>query len=232
METGEKKNSNFLAMSILVAALIIGGSSIYSASIKGGNPSNNVGNVAINAGNDNGQPTIVNVSEDDDVILGDKDAPVTMIVFGDFQCPYCKRLFDESEGRLRDEYVATGKLKVVYRDFPLRSIHPYAQPSAEAAECAKEQGKYWAYHDELFRRQDTLATIDYGSLAAELGLDKAKFNKCVAEGRYKDEIEKDYQDGIAAGVQGTPASFINGKFISGAQPYEAFKAAIEETLNS
>ncbi len=215
-----EQKSNFLAISILAAAVIVGGSVIYSANLKGGDANPNTNNTT---------PGV-----DDDVILGDPKAPVTLIEFGDYQCPFCLKLFEETEGKLREEFVKTGELKMVYRDFPLDQIHPFARPSAEAAECARDQGKYWTYHDALFEKQKELASLDFTILAGELGLDTAQFKSCVDTRKYKDEVEKDYQDGIAAGVTGTPGNFIvSGEFVKylpGALPYEAFKAAIEEAL--
>jgi protein-disulfide isomerase len=101
-------------------------------------------------------PNLVMATIDDDTVLGDANAPVTMIVFGDFQCPYCGQAYQTGEKQVRDEYVKSGKVKMVYRDFPLINIHPSAIPAAEASECAKAQGKYWQYHDALFENQDKL----------------------------------------------------------------------------
>ncbi len=231
------KRDNFLAMSILIAAFVVGGSFIYSAGLKGGNsgglaqvgggdPSENVGGTPL------GTPPEI----DDDVILGDPDAPVTIIAFGDYQCPFCKKLFDESERQIRAEYIETGKVRMVYRDFPLdqppQPLHPFARGAAEAAECARDQGKYWAYHDKLFTLQSQLSSdpVFFEGIAVTLDLDMNSFRACVQSRKYKDEVEKDYQDGVAAGVRGTPATFVNGKLISGAVPFASFKAAIDEAL--
>lgn len=229
MET-QSKSSNFLAGSILAAALIIGGSFIYGSRLGQADADKPLAQVGANretpAVNTN------NPTADDDVILGDPDAPVTMIEFGDYQCPFCRKLFTETEIQLRKEYIETGKLRMIYRDFPLDQIHPFARPAAEAAECARDQGKYWIYHDMLFTKQDDLATLDFALEAGKLGLDQSQFKECYQNKKYAAEVEKDYQDGLAAGVTGTPANFINGKFLPGAQPYEVFKAAIEEALRN
>jgi protein-disulfide isomerase len=232
--TPPEKRDNFLAMSILTAAIIIGGALIYSTGLKSG------GGLAQVAGGGNQQiPSLDNnnVSAEDDVILGDPNAPVTLIEFGDYQCPYCEAQFKDTEPKIRDEYIKTGKVKMAYRDFPLSAIHPHAESAAEAAECARGEGKYWAYHDALFGGQDKLSTerTFYLALANQLGLDIAKFQACIDGHMTKAEVEKDYQDGIAAQVQGTPATFVvdkkgKVKLISGAQPYEAFKAAIDTAL--
>jgi len=226
------KRSNFLSISILAAALIIGGSLIYSAGLKGGGATRPVAQVV--GGNE--AATNNNPGIDDDVILGDPEAPVTLIEFGDYQCPFCKRMFDETEKRLRDEYVKTGKLNMVYRDFPLDQIHPFARPAAEAAECARDEEKYWVYHDLLFNRQGEIPSMDFVAVAEELRLDTTQFKQCFDSRKYQDEVQKDYDDGIAAGVTGTPGNFIISgnfsRFLPGALPYEAFKAAIEEALQS
>lgn len=215
------KNTLLVPMSIIIAGVIVAGAIVYKPN---GGSDIAADPVVAEPAMEYEAPTI-----DDDVVLGEEDAPVTIIEFGDFECPFCKRLHDEAGVQLRDEYIKTGKVKMVYRDYPL-SFHPSAQPAAEAAECAGEQGKYWQYHDELFTRQATLAGLDYVKLAGELGLDTATFKTCVDTHKYADEIAKDMADGNAAGVDGTPATFINGKLVSGAVPYATIKAAIEEAL--
>ncbi len=227
------KRDNFLAVSILVAAFVIGGSFIYGAGVKG----SNAGLAQVNGGNPDEIPEIPQGTPptiDDDVILGDPNAPVTVIAFGDYQCPFCKKLFDESESQLRKEYIETGKVKMVYRDFPLDSIHPFARGAGEAAECARDEGKYWTFHDQLFARQAEISgdTTLFVSIAGNLKFNLANFENCIESRKYKDEVERDYQDGTAAGVRGTPATFINGKLISGAVPYATFKAAIDEALQN
>ncbi len=228
MENGSEKKDHTLAISILIAALLIGGSFIYGSGLQrgAGEPrDNNTATV--------GQTPIDNITADDDVILGDPEAPVTLVVFGDYQCPYCKRMFDETEQQMRKDYIEDGKINMVFRDFPLDNIHPYARSAAEATECARDEGKYWAYHDVLFDRQQDIPSIDFVALAEELGLDAGAFNACVSDRKYKDEVQKDYLDGIAAGVSGTPGTFVlleDGtafRFIEGAQPYTVFTSAIE-----
>ena len=171
----------------------------------------------------------IDVSVDDDPVKGDKNAPVTIIEFSDFQCPFCGKFFKETFGQIDEKYIKTGKVKMVFRDFPL-SFHENAQKSAEAAECADEQGKFWEYHDMLFENQEKLSVEDLKRYAVELGLDKDKFDSCLDSEKYKDEVKKDFSDGQKYGVSGTPAFFINGKLVSGAQPFSAFEKVIEAEL--
>ena len=175
----------------------------------------------------------VDVSADDDPVEGKDNAKVTIIEFSDFQCPFCGKFYSQTLSEIKSKYIDTGKVKLVYRDFPLTQIHPNAEPAAEAADCANEQDKFWEYHNLLFEKQDEWTSIGVSKLkdyAKDLKLDTDKFNKCLDSGKYKDEVAKDEQDGIKAGVQGTPSFFINGKILSGAQPFSAFQAAIEAEL--
>lgn len=169
------------------------------------------------------------VSLDDDPSKGSDNAPVTIIEFSDYQCPYCARFWRDTLPQIEEEYIETGKVKFVYRDFPL-GFHQYAQKAAEAAECADEQGNYWDYHDKLFENQNALDTASLKQYAKDLGLDTAKFNDCLDSGKYASEVQKDFEDGQAAGVTGTPAFFINGQSVVGAQPFSAFKQVIDAEL--
>jgi len=121
------------------------------------------------------------------------------------------------------------RIRFVYRNFPLGN-HPNARPAAEAAQCANEQGKFWPYHDRLFGDQRRLSEDELKRTAADLGLDAPRFNACVDSHKYKDVVDADIRDGEEAGVTGTPAFFVNGRLLSGAQPYEAFKRVIDEEL--
>ena len=175
------------------------------------------------------QPTRQNIAVDDDPVLGNKNAPVTIVEFSDFQCPYCGRFYTQTLPSIKKEYIDTGKVKIVYRDFPL-SFHANAQPAAEATECADEQGKYWEYHDEIFKNQQSLSSDLYLKLAEDLGLDADKFKICIETNKYKEEVNADFNYGQNAGVSGTPTFFINGIKLVGAQPYEAFKQIIDAEL--
>jgi protein-disulfide isomerase len=145
--------------------------------------------------------------------------------------------------QLKSEYVDTGKVKFIFRDFPLNSIHPAAQKSAEAAECAGEQGKYYEAHDKLFAEEEKRGsgTVNYNVtdikawIAQIPGIDASAFNTCLDSGKYASEIEDDFNDGIAAGVEGVPIFFIgkvdgNAEILGGAQPFSAFKAVIDPLL--
>lgn len=187
------------------------------------------------------QPVIEKVvSIDDDPIKGDKNAPVTIIEFSDYECPFCKRSYDNVVTKLDEEYISKGKVKLVFRDYPL-PFHKKAVPAAVAANCAGEQGKYWEVHDFLFENPDKLDAASVISSAAGIGLDKAKFEACVKDKSKEKEIEKDVEDGQKYGVRGTPSYFIGkttdgdeitGTFIRGAQPYTVFKELIDEQLKA
>lgn len=161
--------------------------------------------------------------------FGKQDAPVEIIEFSDFQCPFCKRFFEETYPQIKEEYIKTGKVKMYYRDFPLPS-HQYAQKAAEAARCAGDQEKYWAMHDEMFTYQNAISADELKFYAETIGLDMASFSTCLDTGKYAEEVQKDVADGQAMGVGGTPTFFINGIIISGAYPFEAFKQIIDEQL--
>lgn len=174
----------------------------------------------------------LDISADDDAILGNSNALVEIIEFSDYECPFCARHFDETLPLVIKNYVDTGKVKIILRDFPL-SFHPYAQKAAEATECAGEFGddKYWKYHDKLFENQDALDIASLKKYAVELGLDSAEFNNCLDSGQMESEVLKDLRDGESYGVSGTPGFFINGIPLEGAQPYSEFERVIESELN-
>lgn len=154
----------------------------------------------------------ITVSEEDH-IRGDANAPVTVIEFSDFQCPYCAR-FHETMLQAMDKYPT--KIKWVYKHFPLSSIHSQAQLAAEASECAAEQGNFWEFADEVVKRQSSLSRNTFGEVAQMLNLDTSQFDNCVASGKYKSKVQADYALGLQNGVNGTPGLFINGKFYRGA----------------
>lgn len=169
-------------------------------------------------------------------VMGSPDAPVTIVEFTDFQCPFCRRYDQETLSQIKDNYVESGKVRYVLKHFPLTQIHPQAVSAAIAVECAGEQGKFWEMHDKLFEEQqqwsgkDDAASVFKG-FAKDLGLDEKDFDACVTEERYKDKVMANQKEGVAAGVRGTPAFFINGQFVSGAQPYEVFQQIIEQALS-
>lgn len=172
---------------------------------------------------------VVEVSIDDDSIEGDLNAPVTIVEFSDYECPYCARFWKDAYSEIVTEYVDTGKVKLVFRDFPL-SFHKEAQKAAEAAECAGEQDKYYEMHDKLFGEGVVGGVTTFKAYATELNLNMDKFNTCLDNGEMAEEVKKDFADGQKYGVTGTPAFFINGEKIVGAQPFEAFKQIIDSKL--
>lgn len=158
--------------------------------------------------------------------MGPANAPVTIVEWSDFQCPFCSRVvptMKQVEERYKD------KVRVVFRQYPL-PMHPQAQKAAEASLCANEQGKFWQYHDALFADQQALAVDQLKSKAAGMGLDATKFNECLDSNKHAKTVKDDMREGSLAGVSGTPAVFINGRMLSGAQPFEEFAKIIDEEL--
>jgi len=186
----------------------------------------------------------IKISTDDDPIRGNKDAPVTIVEFSDFQCPFCARFHTQTLPLILEQYINTGKVKLVYRDFPLQNSHPNAMAAAVAAECAHEQDKYWEYHDTLFENQgvwnkaNSTSTISiFENFATELELNQEQFNTCLNSGKYVSEINNDLRDGRDYGVTGTPGFFVGSDEkgfvkIDGAQPFEVFKSVIDTQLNT
>jgi protein-disulfide isomerase len=158
---------------------------------------------------------------------GTEGAPVTIVKFEDFHCPYCRRIQSTlSELLLRYD----GQIKIVHRDFPLDTVHPQARAAHEAARCAGEQGKFWAYHDLLYANGPKSAPEDLKTLAKQGGLDADKFEECLDSGRTLAGIEADVAEGNRLGLTGTPAFIINGRLLSGAQPIENFVEVINQEL--
>jgi protein-disulfide isomerase len=158
---------------------------------------------------------------------GPADAPVTIVEFSDFQCPFCKQVVPTLE-QITQKY--GDKVRLVFRQFPLTSIHPFAQKAAEAALCANEQGKFWQMHDAMFGDQTKLEVAALKTTAAGLGVDKAKFDECLDSGRFAARVKDDEKAGALVGVSGTPAIFINGRSYSGAQPFDVLSGVIDEEL--
>jgi protein-disulfide isomerase len=158
---------------------------------------------------------------------GAADAPVTIVEFSEFQCPFCHRV-QATLKQLLERY--PGKVKLVHRDFPLDSLHPLARRASEAARCANDQRKFWEYHDAVFSHFPQASPGDLKKYAEEVGLDVAKFEGCLSGGVHKAAVQRDIDDGSRLGVTGTPAFFINGRLLSGAQPFDAFVRVIEDEL--
>jgi len=172
------------------------------------------------------EPPRTVVKASDSPAKGSTSAPVEIVEFSDFQCPYCLAA-NPTVQRVLQTY--GDRIHFVYRNFPLPN-HPNARPAAEAAQCANEQGRFWPYHDRLFANPSKLSDADLKQAAAELGLDTAKFSACVDTHKYRDAVDADMKAGQDAGVTGTPAFFINGRELTGAQPFDTFKRIIDEEL--
>ena len=173
------------------------------------------------------RPPSVNVPYDPARIKGNPEAPVTIVEFSDFQCPFCKA----AESTLKEVLTKySGRVKLAYLDFPLSEIHPKAQSAAEAARCAGEQGKFWEYHDALYADQSKLDGAGLVTSAVALNMDEKSFRSCLDSGKFKSKIEADREQGIKVGVAGTPGFFVNGVFLSGAQPQAEFEKIIDSQL--
>ncbi len=170
-----------------------------------------------------------------EVILGNADAEMTITEYSDFECPLCKRYFDNNFEEIRTAYVDTGKAKYIFKQFPLSSIHPKAQEAGEAALCAYEQEKFWEMHEMLFEKQREWARssdyiADFIAYSGELGMDQAAFEECLTSGKHANNVEKDYNEGRQRGVSGTPTVFVNDQKIVGAQPLSEFTKVIDAQL--
>lgn len=225
------KNEYILPASILTAAVLIAGAVIYTAGLPGAVDNNAVGGnkpVAIDS-------NVLKLTKDD-VILGDPNAPVTVIEYSDFQCPYCGRFFSQTEGQVRENYIKTNKVKLVYRHFAF--LGEESKAGAQATECAKDQGKFWDFHDALFTAemkdgQENSGNLNRGlfmTLASQLKMNAAEFGSCLDSKKYADKVSADYAGAQAVGVQATPTIFVNGTKVEGAVPYEQFKATIDAAL--
>ena len=186
--------------------------------------------------------TELKISADNDPIIGNSNAPITIIEFSDFQCPFCAKFHIQTLPKIMDEYIKEGKVKLVFRDFPIQSIHSNALLASVAAECANEQGKFKEMHDKLFENQNEWSSKDTDNLiilfnqySLEMGIEKEKFDSCLKNGKYIKEIQKDLDDGRTYGVSGTPGFFIGNDEmgfmeLKGAHPFENFKNVIDTQL--
>ena len=164
----------------------------------------------------------------DDPSIGSSSAPVTLVEFSDFQCPFCQRVAPTLK-QVKDTY--GDKVRVVWKDFPLTQIHPQAFKAGEAAHCAADQGKFWEYHDRLFANQQALQPNDLKKYAADLGLDAAAFATCLDTSKHGERVRDGVAEGSKLGVNSTPTIYINGRVLSGAQPYEVIASVIDEELS-
>ncbi len=232
----QEKNNRFLSVSIIIAAVLISGSLLYSIGIKGFEKNSQTAEVQ-KAVQKSAGPQI-----DDDVILGDPEAPVTVFVFSDYQCPFCGKFFKETESLIRENYVETGKAKMVFKD--LAFVGPESTLAAQAAECARDQQKYWAFHDALFNIEvnefETLGNNEnngnlneetFKNIASNLGMDVGEFLTCFESQKYAAEVENDFQEaGSIIDKISTPTIFIDKTIIQGAYPYSVFAQLIDEAL--
>ncbi|MCL5667138.1 MAG: DsbA family protein [Patescibacteria group bacterium] len=244
--------SNSVAISILLGAILVSASVFYNTrlilkKLDGG--SQNAASAGANnpapAGGNNApsvQPAVSIPARDGAAVIGNPNAPVTLVEFSDFQCPYCQRFFQDTFSQIKSKYIDTGKAKLVYRNFPL-PFHQNAEKAAEAGECANRQGKFEAYYNTLFSKGQSdgtgLAVADLKKYAAQLNLDTVKFNKCLDGGEAAAAINQDKAAAAQVGVNGTPNVFVNGKLVAvyangewqgGALPYETYEKYIEEAL--
>jgi protein-disulfide isomerase len=191
------------------------------------------------------QPSIpIKISADNDPIIGNPNAPITIIEFSDFQCPFCAKFHVETLPLIMNEYIKNGQVKLVFRDFPIQNIHPNALPASVAAECANEQEKFKEMHDILFEKQNDWSNqtldnviITFNQYASDMGLEEKEFDSCLKNGKYIEEIQKDLDDGRAYGISGTPGFFVGNNQIGfielkGAQPFENFKKVIDSQLKN
>lgn len=225
-----KKDSLWKYSTFILAAVLVIGAFVYFTGDKVSPPTGAVIN--------NPQPTLpgqtakVEVNIDGAPYKGEDDAPVVIVEYTDYQCPFCGRHYDQTYNQIMDQYVKTGKVKYVTKDFPL-SFHPFAQKSAEATHCVREQLKddgYYMMHDKIFANQETLSLENLKKWAREVGADGAKFDSCLDSGKTAMIVQKGMQEGQQDGIQGTPGFFVNGKLISGAVPFANFQQAIEAEL--
>ncbi|MCH7492054.1 DsbA family protein [Patescibacteria group bacterium] len=173
-------------------------------------------------------PTADITVRDDDHIRGDKNAPITLVEYSDFECPFCTR-HQPTLDQILEEY--DGQVKLVYRHYPL-SFHPEAQKAAEASECAGDQGQFWEMHDKLFalNADSNLSVANYKLAAGELGLKQSTFDNCLDDGDHAQTVTDELAEGTTYGVNGTPATFVNGQLVSGAVPFSSFKTIIDGLL--
>ncbi|KEQ56310.1 Na antiporter NhaA 2 protein [Marine Group I thaumarchaeote SCGC RSA3] len=182
------------------------------------------------------------ISKDDDPLLGDPDAPLSIIEFSNFQCKFCLRFYSDTLPLLKTHYIDTGKVNLIYRDFPIPKIYDNSMPAALASECANEQGKFWEYHDILFENQHTwrqnesdLPLLTFKQFANTLALNQEKFDSCLDSGKYADEINSDVGDGRDYAVSGTPTFFVGNDKVGysslfGTQSFSDFQKIIDEKL--
>ncbi len=221
----DQMNKYLIPGAIVLAGVVIAVAFIYS--VNGPSPKNAVKNEIAAIGS---MPPVTS----GDFVLGEANAPVTIVEYGDFQCPFCGKFFKDTEPTLRENYIKTGKVKFIYRDFAFLGQESFW--ASNAARCAGEQGKFWQYHDYLYsnqrgENQGAFSKNNLKSFAVALSLDAGKFNACMDSDKYLEEIKKETKAGGEAGVQGTPANFINSVLYAGALPTATFTQIIDAELS-
>ena len=230
----EQKKDRLLPISIIAAALLIGGSVVFSTFYRGGAPAPAGPAVATSTAQGNTGPSAADVAAamqltPRDVVLGNADAPVTVIEYGDYQCPFCTQFFLKAQPLIVTNYVNAGKAKLVFRDFPFLDRFPGLPSTANeshdagaAAECAKDQGKFWDFHNALYSAKaadeakgggenDGLYSKSlFVNIANQLGMNISTFTSCIVSGKYADTVNNDYKTAQAAGINSTPTTFVNG----------------------
>lgn len=238
MENENKKRDYLLPAAIVIAAVLVGGALVYSTGLKNTKPENQ------NPNNQQNQPSASAPQIDGAAILGDPKAPLTIFIYSDYQCPFCGKFYQEAERQIRKDYVDTGKVNMVYKN--LAFLGPESIAAANAAECAKDQGKFWQYHDALFDTEiQELQTKDnsegtgnltrdlFKQIASNLKMNVNNFLSCYDSQKYNSEIQNDTQEAQTLLPQvSTPTIYIAGQFIQGAYPYGTFKQAIDAALNA
>ena len=228
----QENNKMMIPAAIIVAGLIIAGAVIYVSGPRAVVPN------GVNPPGDNAPPPSGNIAEilkvrKDDFVLGSPTAKVVFIEYGDFQCPFCGRFATQVKPQIVEQYVKTGKAAFAWRDFAFLGEESFR--ASEAARCAGEQEKFWDFHDYLFSHQQgenqgAFSDANLKKFAGAVKLDQQKFDSCFASGKYRKAVEDSAGEGRSIGVNGTPASFINGKMVGGAQPFAQFQAEIESAL--
>lgn len=212
----------------LLGVLVLG--AIFFVLPSGQTINGNVVNEGNKPGNTLPPPTANLEIQEGDYVKGNANAEITIFEFSDFECPFCGGFYKQTLSQIEKEYIDTGKVKFVYKHFPLDNIHPFATPAAEAYECAGEQGKAWDMHDLLFEQGVQGGVSSFKAFAGQLELDQTQFDNCIDSGKYAEKIKADIAQGTAAGIRGTPGFIINGRLVSGAQPFAAFQQVIEAEL--
>ncbi|MEM3030926.1 MAG: DsbA family protein [Candidatus Micrarchaeia archaeon] len=227
METSD--DAKLIALAIIIAGILVS-ASIYLSAREGAPSQQNQTPPQQPPASPQPSPAQPRINLSNAQARGNASAPVLIVEYSDFQCPYCAEFWRATLPAIERDFVSTGKARFAYKHFPIENIHPLAAAAAEAAECAGDQGRFWEYHDLLFANQNSLSEGSLVSFAANLSLDLPLFNACLEERAKAGLVAAHQSEGLANGVRGTPTFFINGRIVSGAQPYPVFKNIIEEQL--